>query len=159
MHNIDNEAIVNAQKKWADGLIAIGRAYTNGEDYKAVAISLIDELYGYQTGDGVVLFKPTKAAEASFRPSFESALSYFIGENDNFKEDQGFALTPWINIEFHNHNSYCHHDMAIVMGYYMFTSATNVSVKVEYTFGYVKDERGQLKIVLHHSSLPFAHNT
>ena len=158
MHKITNEAIVNFQKKWADGLIAIGQAFTNGEDYKALASSLISELYGYQTDDGIVLFKPTKAAEIPIRASFESALSYFVGGNDDFKEDQGFALTPWINIEFHNHNTYFHHDMAVVMGCYMFTSAANDLVKVEYTFGYVTDEHGQLKIVLHHSSLPYSNN-
>ena len=158
MHTITNEAIVDAQKKWANGLVAIGQAFKNGEDYKALASALISELYGYQMDDGIVLFKPTKAAEVPFRASFESALSYFVGGNDDFKEDQGFALTPWKNIDFHNHNTYFHHDMAVVMGYYMFTSAANDLVRVEYTFGYVLDEHGQLKIILHHSSLPFVHN-
>jgi len=29
---------------------------------------------------------------------------------------------------------------------------------VEYSFGYIKDEDGNLKIALHHSSLPYSPN-
>lgn len=43
------------------------------------------------------------------------------------------------------------------MGNYYFTDAnTNKEIKVEYTFGYIKDKDGNLKINLHHSSLPYA---
>lgn len=158
MSNIKKEDVLLAQKQWADGLIAIGRSSLNGEDFTAKAKTMLENLYGYHIDDGIVLFKPTKAAQAPFRGTFASALSYFVGGNDDFAEDQGFALTPWLNIEFHNHNIYYHGDLAIVMGYYLFTSAANEIVKVEYTFGYVKDDQGQLKIVLHHSSLPYSNN-
>ena len=40
------------------------------------------------------------------------------------------------------------------MGNYYFTDLTGVETKVEYTFGY-KLSNGELKIDLHHSSLPF----
>ena len=156
MSNISKEDILLVQKQWSDGLVAIGRAYTHDEDYLMIAKTLLDNLYGYHINDGKVLFKPTKAAQVPFRGTYESALSYFIGNNEQFPEDRGFALAPWINIEFHNHDIYYHGDLVIAMGYYLFTSAANEVTKVEYTFGYIKDDQDQLKIIVHHSSLPFS---
>ena len=40
------------------------------------------------------------------------------------------------------------------MGEYYFTGTDSSVTKVEYTFGYKKDAEGNLKIVVHHSSLP-----
>ena len=45
-------------------------------------------------------------------------------------------------------------DEAIAMGNYFFTSPEGDEVKVEYTFGYVLDGDGDLRIHLHHSSMP-----
>ena len=41
------------------------------------------------------------------------------------------------------------------MGEYYFTGTDSSVTKVEYTFGYKKDAEGNLKIVVHHSSLPY----
>ena len=40
------------------------------------------------------------------------------------------------------------------MGNYFFTDSNGDEVKVEYTFGYVSDENGNLRIQVHHSSMP-----
>ena len=51
------------------------------------------ELYGY--GHTNVLFKPTKAADEPFRPTPESAMSYFVGGTaveNGLEEDAGFAI-------------------------------------------------------------------
>ena len=45
---------------------------------------------------------------------------------------------------------------ALAMGNYFFTDKPGTVTKVEYTFGYKKDAEGNLKIDLHHSSIPFA---
>jgi len=43
------------------------------------------------------------------------------------------------------------------MGNYYFTDAnTGDETKVEYTFGYFKDEQGNLRINVYHSSLPYS---
>ena len=159
-HYYDNNSITiedvkNAQQAWADGLIAIGKAYADKEDYNAIARQHINTLYAYNYEEGIVLFKPTQARDEPFRNSKESALSYFVGDNLNFVEDKGFALKPWTNVIFHNNEMYFHKDMAIAMGKYIFIAANQQTVEVEYTFGYVKDGNGQLRIVLHHSSLPY----
>merc|ERR1711871_98984 len=47
-------------------------------------------------------------------------------------------------------------DSAIAMGAYWFTCATTgAESKVEYTFGYKRNEDGNIRIFLHHSSVPF----
>jgi hypothetical protein len=44
----------------------------------------------------------------------------------------------------------------MAMGNYFFTTTEGDEVKVEYSFGYERGEDGDLMIVLHHSSLPYA---
>ncbi len=46
-------------------------------------------------------------------------------------------------------------DSALSMGNYYFTTKDGSEVKVEYTFGMERMDDGTLKIVLHHSSLPY----
>ena len=40
------------------------------------------------------------------------------------------------------------------MGNYFFADQRGMDTKVEYTFGYIQDEEGRLRIQLHHSSMP-----
>ena len=48
-------------------------------------------------------------------------------------------------------------DSAVAMGNYYFTPVGETAeTKVEYTFGYMKDKDGNLRINVHHSSLPFS---
>ncbi|MCF6766226.1 hypothetical protein L3V82_10620 [Thiotrichales bacterium 19S3-7] len=147
--------VIKAQNAWAKGIVAIGKAYTEHKDYNQVAINLINQLYAYNYENGIVLFKPTKAQEVPFRKTKEAALSYFVGDNVAYSEDKGFAIQPWTNVVFHNDEMYFHGDMAIAMGSYDFTDSNDKVARVEYTFAYVKDDKGQLKIVLHHSSMPY----
>ena len=77
------------------------------------------------------------------------------GGDIEFAEDNGFALLPWSTIVFKNHGFYHHHDIATVMGQYDFFDIDQNITSVEYTFGYVRAKNKQLKIFLHHSSLPY----
>ena len=45
---------------------------------------------------------------------------------------------------------------ALAMGNYFFTATKGDVIKVEYTFGYIKDGDGALRIILHHSSIPYS---
>lgn len=58
-------------------------------------------------------------------------------------------------MRFENVKTFIHGNTALAMGNYYFTTTGGDEVKVEYSFGYVKDKDNNLKIVLHHSSLPF----
>ena len=145
--------IENIQKEWGDSLVRLGSLKNKRVACEKEVELLINKLYGYK--NGTVLFKPTKAKDDQFRPTFEGAKSYFIGENNDFSEDSGFALQPWTNVRFENASVILNDNNAIAMGNYFFTQTNGSVVKVEYTFGYFLNENNNLKINLHHSSLPF----
>ena len=42
------------------------------------------------------------------------------------------------------------------MGNYFFGKADGSELKVEYSFVYIEDEAGNIKVQLHHSALPYA---
>ena len=87
--------------------------------------------------------------------ALKSALSYFVGSDDDFTEDKGFALNPWIQVEFDNCSINIYDDIATAMGNYFFTDPSGEKTKVEFSFVYKKNKEGEIKIVLHHSSIPF----
>ena len=149
---LDHE-IKSAQRAWGDGIVAIGKAWQEGADYRARALELISELYSYHLG--TVLFCPTMAANPQFRTTVEGALSYFVGGNAEFSEDQGFALRPWAAVRFENVAVISQVDSALSMGNYFFRDAAGEEAKVEYSFGYIRGPGGQILIRLHHSSLPY----
>jgi len=158
---ISMDEVVAAQKAWGNALVGISQTYLNGGDYIAAATKAADELYGYGRSD--VLFKPTKAAASPFRPTPAGALSYFVGGDKvegGYAEDKGFALGPggvgWKKVIFDNDHIDFNGGTAQAMGEYYFYSAADDSVaKVEYTFGYKRNEDGKVRIYLHHSSLPY----
>jgi len=144
--------VMEAQKIWGEAIVAIGEAYTQKKDYKALADETVNTLYGYD--EGVVLFKPTKASEKQFRLTKEEAISYFV--TGIVPEDGGFAIQPWSKVRFENADIIINGDSAVAMGNYYFTDAnTGKEAKVEFTFGYFKDENGKLLINVHHSSFPY----
>ena len=151
---ISLKEVENIQKDWGANLVKLGSLKGSFEACENEATQMIKRLYGYD--NGIVLFKPTKAKESQFRLSFEGAKSYFIGGNDNFMEDSGFALQPWTNVRFENASVILNEKTASAMGNYFFTESNGNIVKVEYSFGYFLDSNGNLKINLHHSSLPYS---
>lgn len=144
--------VLAAQQAWGEGIVAIASTHTAGGDYEARATEHINTLYAYGQTD--VMFKPTLAAEDQFRETFDEALSYFIGTEGT--EDKGFAISGWTNVRWDNNAVFTDSDSAMAMGNYFFTNPEGEEVKVEYTFGYVRDADGDLVINLHHSSLPYS---
>ena len=153
--------VLECQAKWAGAIKSISKTYLDKGDYIAAAGEAAGELYGY--GHSNVLFKPTKAAEFPFRPTAGEAMSYFVGGkavDGGYDEDGGFAINGgkgWSEVVFTNHQIDLNGPVAIAMGSYLFTCATSGDkVKVEYTFGYKRNEDGKVRIFLHHSSVPYS---
>lgn len=144
--------IEQAQQAWGQGIVAIAAAHRDGGDYAERARVHVETLYAY--GLSEVLFKPTLAAIEQFRPTFDEAWSYFTASNGACSEDKGFAIKGWTAVRFENAGMLIHGSTAQAMGNYFFTDPEGNEVKVEYTFGYVQDEAGALRINLHHSSMP-----
>lgn len=145
--------ILNTQKLWADSIIKIGKAYLNKENYFLLTDRFLDELYFFNKEK--VLFKPTKASIKQFRKNKNEFISYFIGHNKVSDEDKGFALEPWKSIYFKNFDTIYLERVIISMGNYFFSDYKNKKMKVEFTFGYILDQKNNLRIVFHHSSIPF----
>ena len=146
------EDVEKAQKAWGDGIIAIAAAHSSGMEYVETARNHIESLYAYKIGP--VLFKPTMAVKEQFRSTFEGALSYFVASNGECPEDKGFAIKNWKNVRFENEEIIIDGKIALAMGNYFFTSPDDEELKVEFSFGYIVDSTGALRINLHHSSMP-----
>jgi hypothetical protein len=150
---ITAEEVAAAQQGWGEGIVNIGKVHSEGGDVAAAATDHINTFYAYEDGADV-LFKPTLAAEDQFRGDFGEALSYFIGTEGT--EDGGFAIAPYTNVRWENEGTITDGDSALAMGNYYFTGTDGNETKVEYTFGYMRNEAGDVVINLHHSSLPFS---
>ena len=145
------EDIINIQKEWASGIVKMGELSNDRDSLESFTSDFLDKIYDF---DNQVLFKPTKAANEQFRNSKGSAYSYFIaGDDRECQEDNGFALSNWTEILFDNSNIIINEDIAIAMGNYTFKNESS-KIKVEYSFVY-KNYGNEIKIILHHSSLPY----
>ena len=148
--------LANARQAWGDALIAIAKSYeADGIDgARAVAGDVLDAAYGYNLGP--VLFKPTLASgEKTFRPTRKGALSYFVGHDDEYPLDGGFGIKGWREVTSETAAHFIEGDVGMWMGWVTMTDKDGNVTKVDKTFGYKKDEEGTMRIVLHHSSLPY----
>ena len=149
---ITTTQIQTAQQAWGDGIVGIAAAHADGKDFEAVARTHVTTHYAY--GLMPVLFKPTMAADVQFRTTFDEALSYFVATNGRCPEDTGFAIKGWTSVRFENVDLLTHGGTAMAMGNYFFTRPDGTEAKVEFSFCYIQDTEGKLRIHLHHSSVP-----
>ncbi|MGY6632556.1 MAG: phosphoribosyl-AMP cyclohydrolase [Alkalilacustris sp.] len=153
---ITAEEVKAAQVAWGEALVRISMAHAEGgiDAARAVAEEMLDTAYGFQMGP--VLFNPTLTeAPQSFRTTREGALAYFVGHDPDFPRDSGFALGGWSDVEIENYAVFIRGDIAKTMGNVHLTNAEGAVTTVYKTWGFVRDDAGDLRIVLHHSSLPF----
>ena len=153
---IAESELTAARNAWGIGLIAIAQAYeADGiSGARAVASRVLGEVYGYNLGP--VLFKPTMASgEQTFRPTKRGALSYFVGHDPEYPLDGGFGLKGWRDVQSEPAAIFVDGDVAIWMGWVTMTDKDGQVTTVDKSFGYKKDADGVLRIVLHHSSLPY----
>ena len=68
---------------------------------------------------------------------------------------QRFCYKNWKSIKFENFKIVNYNDQLLSMGNYYFEDEKNEFLKVEYTFGFIKVSPDELRINLHHSSLPY----
>ena len=153
---ISEKELDQARVAWGDALIAIAKAYeADGIDgARGVAEGVLDGAYGYNLGP--VLFKPTLASgEKTFRPTRKGALSYFVGHDEDFPLDGGFGIKGWREVTSETSAIFIEGDVAMWMGWVTMTDKDGNVTKVDKSWGYKKDAEGTLRIVQHHSSLPY----
>ena len=154
---ITEAEVVAAQRGWCQALVDISSTHAKSGQAaaKAMAEKVIDAAYNYQAGP--VLFKPTLTeTPQTFRTTRAGALAYFVGGDTTFPKDKGFALNGWTKCESKNTAVYIDRDSATSMGNVMITGKDGKVTTVDKTWQYRKDDAGKLRIVLHHSSLPFS---
>ena len=148
--------ISTAREAWGEALIAISKKYEEHgiNAARSLAEKILDTSYGYDLGP--VLFKPTlSGGEQTFRVTKKGALSYFVGNDPDFPDDEGFGIRGWCKVESRTAASFIEGNVGIWMGNFYFTNRVNEITKVDKTFGYKKGVDGALRIILHHSSLPY----
>ena len=147
------DLVTATQQKWGNLVIEIGNAYKKNENLENLTSDLLHNIYAFNHCE--VLFKPTLAKNNQFRTTKDEFLSYFLGQNKVCDEDSGFAIKGWKSIEFENYKITEQNNQLLAMGNYYFKDNEDKVLKVEYTFGFIKVSNKELKINLHHSSLPY----
>lgn len=154
--SITEKEALAAQTAWCSALLDINATY-NQKGYvaaKTLAEKVIDAAYAYQMG--VVLFKPTLTVNPqTFRPTRAGAVAYFVGGSAEFPADKGFAIKGWTKCVPVNNAIFIDGNSAITMGKVHFTDKDGKVTTVDKTWGYIKDDAGNLRINLHHSSLEY----
>jgi len=153
---ITEQDLSDARIAWGEGMIAISCAYESGgiEKARIASETVLDNLYGYDLGP--VLFKPTLASGAqTFRPTRAGALSYFVGHDPEYPLDSGFGIKGWCKVETQTSAFFTEGAIAMWMGWVSLTDNDGNIITVDKSFGYKRDDAGVLKIIQHHSSLPY----
>lgn len=153
---ITEQELAEARKIWGDALVSVAKAFEDGgiDAARDAANAALDGAYGYNLGP--VLFKPTLASgDQTFRPTRDGALAYFVGHSDDYPNDGGFGIKGWREVTSETFASFIQGDVAMWQGWVNCIDKDGNVTKVDKSWGYKKDDEGTLRIVLHHSSLPY----
>ncbi len=152
---INKKDIDDARNAWGNGIILISKTYDEAGIEKAIitAKKVLQDLYAFELGP--ILFKPTlSGSNQTFRSNLEGALSYYVGNNLKYPKDSGFGIQSWNKFESKTSDVFIDENIAIWMGRVTFTKKNGDAINVDKSLAYKKMPNGNLKIVLHHSSLP-----
>lgn len=153
---MDDQSLKNVcetmQSRWADDLCQLGKEQER-EMLQRRAQLFVRSHYCYDEPGVTVLFKPTLASSIPQRNHAQGAISYFIGGDDFFPEDQGFALMGWRELSFVNQEWSLLSDVVLVAGQLHLYKRSGHCVIADYTMGYMCCQDGQWRLMLHHSSV------
>ena len=153
---INEKDMNNARDAWGDGIILISKTFDEKgiEEATIIAKKTLEDLYAFELGP--ILFKPTlSGSNQTFRSNLEGTLSYFVGNNVKYPMDNGFGIKSWNKFESKTSDIFIEDDIAMWMGWVNLTDITGNIVTVDKSWAYKRMSNGNLKIVLHHSSLPY----
>jgi hypothetical protein len=153
---ITEQEVRAAEEAWGVALVSISRAYETGgiDEARATASAVLDKAYGYNLGP--VLFKPTLTREPqTFRLTKKGALAYFVGHDPEYPHDTGFALKRWRAVQVKDVGVQINGAVANTMGKVILRDLRGNVTTVDKTWVFKKDDDGVVRIIVHHSSLPY----
>ncbi|MGB1193175.1 MAG: hypothetical protein ACPG22_01625 [Prochlorococcaceae cyanobacterium] len=154
---ITEEEVLAAGKNWCAALVGISNTFHSegAAAAKAKAEAVIDAAYGFQQGP--VAFKPTLASgESTFRNTRQGALDYFVGPDPAFPPGRGFATYKrWTDCTVKEDVIQLFGPVANSMGNVSITDDQGNVTTVDKTWTFWQPKNDVMRIVLHHSSIPF----
>jgi hypothetical protein len=154
---ITEEEVLAAGKNWCAALVGISNTFHSegAAAAKAKAEAVIDAAYGFQQGP--VAFKPTLASgESTFRNTRQGALDYFVGPDPAFPPGRGFATYKrWTDCTVQEGVIQLFGPVANSMGNVSITDDQGNVTTVDKTWTFWQPKNDVMRIVLHHSSIPF----
>ena len=154
---ITEEEVLAAGKNWCAALVGISNTFHSegAAAAKAKAEAVIDAAYGFQQGP--VAFKPTLASgESTFRNTRQGALDYFVGPDPAFPPGRGFATYKrWKDCTVKEDVIQLFGPVANSMGNVSITDDQGNVTTVDKTWTFWQPKNDVMRIVLHHSSIPF----
>lgn len=154
---ITEEEVIAAGKNWCAALVGISNTFHSegAAAAKAKAEAVIDAAYSFQQGP--VAFKPTLASGPStFRNTRQGALDYFVGPDPAFPPGRGFATYKrWKDCTVQEDVIQLFGPVANSMGNVSITDDQGNVTTVDKTWTFWQPKQGVMRIVLHHSSIPF----
>ena len=154
---ITEEEVLAAGKNWCAALVGISHTFHSegAAAAKAKAEAVIDAAYGFQQGP--VAFKPTLASgESTFRNTRQGALDYFVGPDPAFPPGRGFATYKrWTDCTVQEDVIQRFGPVANSMGNVSITDDQGNVTTVDKTWTFWQPKNDVMRIVLHHSSIPF----
>jgi hypothetical protein len=148
-----------AQRAWGDALVAIATEHDrNGQAAaKRLAERVVDSAYATIWARSCssrpwLPLRPPSAPTARAPSPISSAAIPVI------RATTGFALKGWRSYEIKNAGILITGSSATSMGNVTVIDSKGARTTVDKTWGYVRGPDGKLRIVLHHSSLPYKAN-
>ena len=149
---IKESEILAFQKAYGVSFNAIATAIEDEGYYESAARKHIEQHYNFAEGD--VMFKIGNDENAPFRYTADGLLSYLIGKNKQFPNDEGIANQNWRKIDWDNSGIINEGNVAIVIGRVKMTNEDNDEINQNYTMGLKRDSNGALRLIAHKISQP-----
>jgi hypothetical protein len=155
---ITEDEVGNMSTAWGDTLINISKTY-EGEGFDAAknfTEKAIDKFFCYHLGIPVGLKPSRSIAPQTFRTTPEAALAYYVGNNSDYPNDTGFALRGWVKVENYPATILLLGRIALSMGTELLTNKDGNVTLVDKTWGLLKEDNGNICIMIQHGSVPYS---
>lgn len=134
------------QEDYGASFNAIANAIADESYYELKAKEHIENFYNFKEGE--VIFKIGYDDNTPFRNTHAGLLSYLIGKNKEFPNDDGIAKKQWRKMNWNNMATIMERDVAIAFGRVTMESSEEY-IEQNYTMVLKRAENGKVKLIAH----------